>query len=139
MTVVSVTRFRVRKLRYLPLFMFHASRAISQARKAEGYVAGAVGRDADFAFWTMTVWQCEKSMVDYVASGAHRNAMPHLRDWGIEASALRWTQEGSVLPAWSEAEHRMRTQGRASNLRHPGPKHLELNYAESTKTFSSQI
>ncbi|MEG8012968.1 hypothetical protein [Sphingomonas sp. 22R3R2A-7] len=80
MTVVSVTRFRLRKLRYVPLFLFHAGRTMSQARRAEGYVAGAVGRDADFAFWTMTVWQSENAMIDYVASGAHRKAMPHLRD-----------------------------------------------------------
>ncbi|WP_245496923.1 hypothetical protein [Rhizobium leguminosarum] len=29
-------------------------------------------------------------MHGYVASGAHRSAMPHLRDWAAEASVVRW-------------------------------------------------
>ncbi|MDB5613443.1 MAG: hypothetical protein JWQ22_1096 [Devosia sp.] len=139
MSIVSVTRFRVRKLRYVPLFLFYASRSMSQIRKSEGYVTGSIARDADSAFWTMTVWQSEQAMIDYVTGGAHRGAMPLLRDWGIEASVIRWQQDGLALPAWSEAKHRMREHGRASKLRHPGAGHADLSYAESPKVFSSRI
>ena len=139
MPIFSVTRFRVRKLRYVPLFLFLANRTMSQIRKAPGYIDGAIGRDADFAFWTMSVWQTEKQMIEYVTSGAHRKAMPRLRDWAIEASFIRWEQDGSTLPTWREAEERMRNDGRSSKLRYPGAGHAGLTYANSPKVFSSRI
>ena len=42
MSIVSVTRFRTRARRFLPLFMFHAQRSLVQVRRAAGYFAGAV-------------------------------------------------------------------------------------------------
>lgn len=36
MSVVSVTRFRVRGFRYLPFFMIHAQRCLMQIRRADG-------------------------------------------------------------------------------------------------------
>jgi hypothetical protein len=61
-TVVSVTRFRLRSLRFLPFFTLHMNRTIAHTRKAEGFVAGAVRREAERAFWTMTVWRDEHAM-----------------------------------------------------------------------------
>ncbi len=46
-TLVSVTRFRLRSLRFLPFLMLHANRTIAQIRKANGLVAGAGPSDAD--------------------------------------------------------------------------------------------
>ena len=133
MPLVSVTRFRARSIRFIPLFAFHANRAIAQVRKADGFIAGEVQRQADRALWTMTVWRDQAAMLAYMTSGAHGKAMPHLRDWGIEASVIRWTQDGAEVPSWLEAARRMREEGRPSRLRHPGPDHASLGFAE-TKT-----
>ncbi len=54
MTLVSVTRFRLRAIRFAPFFTLHANRTIAQIRKADGFVAGAVRRDAGLAEPRMT-------------------------------------------------------------------------------------
>lgn len=139
MPLVSVTRFRARSIRFVPLFAHHANRTVAQIRKAEGFLAGAVKRDTDLAFWTMTVWRDGRAMHAYVASGAHRTAMPHLRDWGIEASVIRWTQDGTDLPDWPEAVQRMRDEGRASKLRHPGPHHADISFPEAHAAHTARL
>jgi hypothetical protein len=99
MPLVSVTRFRSRSIRFLPLFALHASRTIVQLRKADGYLTGGAKRDRDFAFWTMSVWRDESAMRVFLASGAHGKAMPHLRDWGVEASEPRRVSRRLQLPS----------------------------------------
>jgi hypothetical protein len=129
-SLVSVTRFRLRSIRFAPFFVLHASRTIAQIRKADGFVAGAVQRDATLAFWTLTVWRDQHAMRAYGASGAHRKAVPHLADWADEASVGHWTQPGSDLPEWPEAVRRLRDEGRPLTLRHPVPNHSEHSFAE---------
>lgn len=131
MPLISVTRFRSRSIIFLPLFAWHASRSMSQARRADGLVAGAVQRQTDGSLWTMSIWQDESAMHLYVASGAHRSAMPHLRDWAIEASVVRWLVDSPTLPTWDEAIRRLREEGRPSKLRHPGPDHAAQTYPEA--------
>ena len=131
MPLISVTRFRSRSVVFLPLFALHASRSMGQARKADGLLSGAVQRQTDGSFWTMTVWRDERAMHAYVASGSHRSAMPHLRDWAVEASVVRWIADSPVLPTWDEAARRMRDEGRSSKLRHAGPDHAARTYADA--------
>ncbi|MFA4938842.1 DUF3291 domain-containing protein [Brevundimonas sp.] len=139
MPIISVTRFKPRSLLQLPSFAFHASRAIDQIRRAEGWIDGAVKRDADHAFWTMTVWKDEESMLAYVSGGAHGAAMPRLADMAVEASVVRWSTDSPVLPAWSEAVKRMRTAGRPSRLRRPGPDHVALAYPNASEVFGMRL
>jgi heme-degrading monooxygenase HmoA len=131
MPLISVTRFRSRSVLFLPLFALHANKSMGQARKADGLLSGAVQRQTDGSLWTMSVWRDERSMHAYVASGAHRSAMPHLRDWAVEASVVRWAADSPVLPTWHEAASRMREEGRSSKLRHPGPDHAARAYPEA--------
>lgn len=131
MPLISVTRFRSRSIVFLPLFALHANRSMGQVRKADGLLSGAVQRQTDGSFWTMTVWRDERAMHAYVASGAHRSAMPHLRDWAVEASVVRWITDGPLLPTWEEAASRIREAGRASKLRHPGTDHAARSYPEA--------
>jgi hypothetical protein len=96
-------RFRLRPIRFDPFFVLHTDRTIAQIRKADGFVAGAVQRDAALAFWTLTVWRDQHAVRAYGASGAHRKAVPHLAVWADEASVGHWTQPGSDLPECPEA------------------------------------
>ena len=139
MSLVSVTRFRLRSLRFAPFFMLHANRTIAQIRKADGFVTGAVRRDADLAFWTLTVWRDEAAMRAYGASGAHRKAAPHLAEWADEASVGHWTQPGSDLPEWPEAVRRLREEGRAVTLRHPVLAHAARSFAEPRMTHGMRL
>jgi hypothetical protein len=138
-TLVSVTRFRLRSIRFAPFFLIHANRTMAQIRQADGFLAGAVQRDADLAFWTMTVWRDELAMRAFGASGAHRKAMPHLADWADEASVVHWIQPGGDLPGWPEAVRRLREEGRSSPLRHPAPTHAEQGFAEPRMTHGMRV
>ena len=137
--VVSVTRFRVRSLRFLPFFMIHAQRCLVQIRRAEGYLSGALRHDRDHAYWTASVWRNEAAPLAYVTSGAHRSAMPKMTQWGDEASTVRWDKDNTELPAWPEAIERMRRDGRAMLLRHPGSAHAALAFADSEPAQMARI
>jgi hypothetical protein len=139
MSIVSVTRFRLRGLRYLPFFMIHAQRSLMQIRRADGYLAGAVRRDRNLAYWTMSIWRDERALLGYVTSGAHRTAMPKLADWGDEASTVRWDQDGCDLPDWFVATERMQREGRPLPLRHPAPSHATVSFTESQSFQMSRI
>lgn len=133
-TVVSVTRFRLRKLVFAPSFFLHAQRTIAQIRNADGFVTGAVLRDAHFAFWTLTLWRDQAAMRAYALSGAHARAMPGLVRWADEAHVAHWMQASAELPDWNEAARRLRAEGRAVPLRHPAPSHANRGFAGPATT-----
>lgn len=139
MTVVSVTRFHLRSVRFMPFFMLHANRTIAQIRKADGFLAGTVQRDADQAFWTMTLWRNEHAMRAFGASGAHRKAAPHLAEWADEARVAHWAQLRGDLPDWPEAVRRLREEGRSSWLRHPQASPAEGGFAEPQMTYGMRL
>jgi hypothetical protein len=139
MTLASVTRFRLRAVRFLPVLMLHANRTIAQIRKADGFLAGAVQRDADLAFWTMTLWRDQHAMRADGASGAHRKAAPHLAEWADEARGVNWLQTGSDLPNWPQAVRRLRDDGRPLSLRHPGPNRGDRSFADPQMTQGMRL
>jgi hypothetical protein len=128
MTFVSLTRLRIRSVRFMPLFAIHAFRSRRQVSRAPGFQSGALLADRSRTFWTMTAWDSEASMRAYMTTGAHKKAMPHLLHWCDEASVAHWTQPDASLPSWTEADTRMREGGRASKVRHPSPQHASLSY-----------
>jgi hypothetical protein len=137
--LLSVTRFRLRSIRFAPFFILHANRTIAQIRKADGFVAGAVRRDADPVFCPLTVWRDGHAMRAYTASFAHRKAIPHGVDWADEASVGHWTQPGSDLPEWPEAVRRLREEGHPLTLRHPAANHTEQQFGEPQMTYGMRL
>ena len=87
----------------------------------------------------MTAWASQESMRQYMLSGAHKSAMPHLLDWCDEASVAHWSQDEAELPAWTEADRRMRETGRASKVRHPSAEHAALKYRAPRTTRGGEI
>ncbi|GGB38365.1 hypothetical protein GCM10011380_29710 [Sphingomonas metalli] len=134
MGFVSVTRLRLRSVRFLPGFAWHTRRTLAQIRVAEGYRAGQLLADRRFAFWTVTLWRDPAAMRGYMASGAHLQAMPRLMHWCDEASVVHWPSEADGLPDWDEIDRRMRAEGRPSKVRHPTPDHAGLGYAPPRTT-----
>ena len=128
MVFVSLTRLRLRSVRFLPGFALYAVRSQMQVQKAPGFLRVQLLPDKNWAFWTLTAWDSEESMRRYMTSGAHKKAMPHLLHWCDEASVAHWTQADATLPTWAEADKQMRETGRASKLNHPSPRHANLNY-----------
>ena len=139
MTFVSLTRLRLRSVRFLPMFAIHAVRSTRQVKKAPGFLRGGLLPDRDWTFWTMTAWDERESMRRYMTTGSHKKSMPHLMQWCDEASVAHWEQEGTTLPSWEEADRRMRASGRASKVHHPSAGHAELAYREPRTTRAAVI
>jgi len=119
MPFVSITRLRVRAWRYLPAFLVGSCRSARAAKRASGNLAVSLLSDADFAFWTRTLWSDEAAMRAFMVCDAHRRVMPRLLEWCDEAAVADWTQDAREPPAWPEVHRRMRKEGRRSKVNHP--------------------
>jgi len=139
MPFVSLTRLRVRSLRFVPVFMIYTSQALRQVKRAPGFQQGAVLADKNWTFWTMTVWDSQEDMRRFMTTGAHKRAMPRLPEWCDEASVAHWTRSEEALPTWIEADTRMRETGRASKVNNPSPHHSDLTYAVPRTTRGGAI
>lgn len=130
MVWVSVTRLRVRSVRFLPGFLWYAMRSSRQAKRAAGVLAVELLAERERAFWTMTAWESRAAMLAFMTSGPHKRAMPKLLEWCDEASVAHWEQEDATLVGWDEASRRMRAMGRPSKVLHPSAAHAGLGYPE---------
>lgn len=139
MPFISVTRLRIRSIRFMPAFVLLTLRARSQVRRAAGFRSGSLLADRRWTFWTMTAWDSQESMRRYMSTGAHRIAMPRLLDWCDEASLVHWTQPEDALPSWTEADRRMRAAGRPSKVRNPSAEHARLGYRPPRVTGAAPI
>ena len=139
MVFVSLTRLKIRSIRFLPFFAVHMVRTNKQVKRSPGFQHGALLADRGWAFWTMTAWDSQESMRAYMLSGGHKQAMPHLLDWCDEASVAHWSQQESTLPSWADADRRMRAEGRPSKVRKPGPHHADLSYRIPRTTGGATI
>ena len=139
MAFVSITRLRIRSLRFMPVFLFQTQGAINQVRTAGGFLGGALLRDRRLTFWTVTLWRSQPDMRAYIASGSHLTAMPKLLDWCDEASIVHWTQDGDALPNWREADARMRSEGRPSKVHKPSANQLSRTFDPPRTTTAFAI
>ena len=103
MFFVSLTRLRIRSFRFVPLFALQIFRALRQVKKAPGFQRGALLADRSWTFWTMTAWDSQDNMRQYMTTGAHKSAMPHLLHWCDEAAVVHWSQPEETLPGWTAA------------------------------------
>ena len=62
MPFVSVTRLRLRSVRFLPGFAWHNLRTLKQVKAAPGFRGGSVLADRRWAFWTLTAWDSREAM-----------------------------------------------------------------------------
>lgn len=62
MALISVTRLRLRSVRYLPPFAWHALASTRQIRRAPGFLGGQVVGERGWGFWTITAWADEAAM-----------------------------------------------------------------------------
>jgi hypothetical protein len=118
-TFVSVTRLRLRSIRYLPAFLWMSLLSLLQAKRAPGNLKVKLVKDANLTFWTLTAWEKETMMRSYIKAGSHRQAMSKLVEWCDEAAIVHWYQETSELPNLKEAHRRMQIEGRLSKVNHP--------------------
>ena len=140
MSLISVTRLRLRSWLYFPPFVLNSMRSAKQAAAAQGNLAVRLLRDREKAFWTMTAWSGEAEMKAFMSAGAHGAVMRKLLDWCDEAALTHWMQEGASLPTWEEGHRRLQQEGRRSKLHHPSAAHTAFVIpAPTTGTTREQL
>ena len=123
MSLISVTRLRVRAWRFMPGFFIQALRSARQARRARGNRGTSLLAEAHRTFWTLTAWSDEASMREFMLDGVHGSGMRKLMTWCDEAAVAHWEQDGPELPSWTEAHRRLQAEGRRSKVSHPSAAH----------------
>ena len=130
MTMVSVTRARIRRIWDVPAFAMAALPPFDQARRSAGFLGGSVCPGPRFAFWTLTVWEAGAAMRAYMLTGAHRAAMPKFATWCDVASIVHWEKSDAAVPSCPIAAERMRREGRPSTIRRPSANHGTLTFPD---------
>jgi hypothetical protein len=141
MPLVSITRLRVRSLRYLPVFVLGSLRSARAAKHAPGNLAVTLLSDANLAFWTRTIWTDEQSMREFLFAPAHRSVMPKLLQWCDEAAVAHWLQDTSEPPSWREVHRRLQQEGRTSRVAHPSVGQLRFEFPppRTTRQFALKL
>jgi Domain of unknown function (DUF3291) len=121
--IVSVTRLRLRSLRFLLSFVYQARRSRLQAQRSDGCLGACVRETRGLTFWTLTMWADEGSLRHFLLTGAHRQVMPKLSHWCDEAAVARWAEEAMDCPTWELAAIRLAQSGRLSRVRWPSELH----------------
>lgn len=137
MPFVSITRLRVRKLKYLPGFGWYTLRCYFQAQRDRSNSRLVLLMDRRLTFWTVTTWSSERSMRTFRNSGAHLLAMRRLALWCDEATYVNWAQEEDELPSRPTIYERLVTEGIVTRVQSPSVNHQKRsfnrpNWADST-------
>ena len=99
---VSITGLRLNRPWHAAAFFWHAIRSFRQARRAAGNLRAETGT-INGVHHTLTVWESEAAMRDFIRSGAHRQAM---RAFRTIASGKTFGFEATEIPDWN-AVHRL--------------------------------
>ena len=119
MPLVSVTRLHLASRWFFPHFLFYALASARQARRSPGFLTGWLSNDAEFGFWTSTVWESLDAMRAFRNSGVHMKAMPKLLRWCDEASYVHWEQANASAPDINAAFDRLSREGTLSKVHRP--------------------
>ena len=120
---ISVTRLRIRSIRFLPSFLWMTYLSQRQVARAAGFRGGKLFPDAHNTYWTITVWESEQTMKAFRGAQPHGKAMRRLPEWCSEAAYAHWDQEGDAPPSWDEAWKHLKKDGRLSRVAHPSADH----------------
>jgi len=127
--LASVTRLRVRSIRFLPSFLWRTFLSQRQVERVPGFIGGRLLIDSGLTFWTLTAWQSEETMRKFRGSGAHARVMPRLAEWCNEAAYAHWIQTENSIPTWEDAYQRLLGEGRLSRVERPSQNHLDRQFA----------
>lgn len=118
--IASLTRLRLRSVRFLPGFFLYAQRSRQEMQQASGFLEGRLLADKHLTFWTFSFWSDAEAMKAWRGAGAHGASMQKLKHWCDEASVARWeVAEGTAAPDWQACHHRLVTEGRLTPVLQP--------------------
>jgi len=118
MTIIAVTRLRLRDVSFQDDFFNAALASLEQAKTADGATGSDAFADAGNVWWTVTAWCDRAAMASFVGSEPHASILGHLDEWCDEASFVDWEQDGADLPDWHTSYERLVADGTSSPLTH---------------------
>ena len=98
---ITITAVRLRRLWHFFPLTWHGFKITMQTRKSSGFIKM---KNTGMGYWhyTMTAWESEEAMKNFMRSGAHGQAM---KDSAKLATTIgSYTYEGEDFPTWKEAK-----------------------------------
>ena len=123
MSVIVVTRLRLRDPAFFDEFFASAVAATELAQNSKGNLGADVLAEANNTYWTRTAWQGRDLMHAFVGSEPHLSTMGRIDDWCDEATFIDWEQAGADLPDWQDAYRRLVATGHVASLASATPAH----------------
>jgi hypothetical protein len=139
MPFISVTRLHLTSWRYFPPFIFYSWMSSRQARRSPGFLAGWLGSDGDFGFWTCTVWESLEAMRAFRNCDVHLKAMPKLLGWCDQASYVHWEELDASVPDVETAFDRLSREGKVSKVNRPSQRQRGGETVSGAKPRGVQI
>ncbi len=123
MPILTVTRLRLRSIRFLPEFLLRSQAIFKQTRSPQGNLGVKLRKTKGLAFWTLTAWDSPQAMVQFVREPLHFRAIPMLDHWCDQAATVTWSNPTEVWPSWNQAAARLGNAGQLYELTRPSPEH----------------
>ena len=109
--LVLLSELPLKRLRDLGVFLLYTWRIHGQLRRTPGLLGySLLARIFKKRFWTLSVWEGEAALHQFVAENPHGQVMMALRDKMDQTRFVRWNMRGSQFPpGWQEAFSRRGT------------------------------
>jgi hypothetical protein len=100
----------LKHFRTVPRLVWYVFRIVRQLRGARGLIAYSLeAKPLRLQFWTLSAWEGEDALQEFVGQLAHRASMQALTPDMGATDFLRWRVRGSELPlTWEMARNRER-------------------------------
>jgi hypothetical protein len=105
---VLLSYLPLRRFRDFPAFVRHDLGITRQLRGARGLLGySKLGRPWAKRFWTLSAWEDDGALTEFVRSGRHAATMIDLAPRIGATRFVRWTLPGTALPpTWDDALRR---------------------------------
>src|SRR5712691_6883951 len=96
-----VSYLPLRSIRKLPVFLRYSKEVRQQLAGSRGLIGFSLRASAGFLrrrFWTLSVWEDERALSDFVKSVPHGEMMKALTPYMGKTRFVRWKVSGSTIP-----------------------------------------
>jgi len=128
MSVIVVTRLRLRDPKYFDDFFAAAVAVSEQAKNSEGNQGADVLADANSVFWTATAWDNRDSMHAFVEKEPHLETMARIDEWCDEATFVDWEQDSAGPTGLAVGFQPHRSDGQVASLSRPTEAHQTRSF-----------
>ena len=106
--LVLLSYLPLRKYSKIPAFIQYSLQVQQQMRKSPGAIGYAMrARILSRNFWTLSVWEDDQALMEFVRAAPHREAMKSIAPYMGATKFTRWKLQGSAVPpTWDDAMKR---------------------------------